>query len=252
MSFNYRDIYSQLSVTNQPQANINLGSLDFKKSSPTDEKSFVASLENSHHHHCELEHGQNSFSNLKHHTSSHTNRLKRFLLSAIFSLVALCSLLALSCVELHGLPPWEVEGADLMGRALDVETRNSTLVTQKINNSMANSQLIPIIHDLLIYNLIIYAISIAYLSLIIIGMISLVLLIIILLTACIYPGQLSVEDNYSIDSCSFLNKVAFLNPWCCPCFVWDFLCCCQGLGMALHFFMTYFDGTNYNFFFLLE
>ena len=200
MSFNYRDIHSQLSVTNQPQPSINLGSLDFKKSIPIDEKSLVTSLENSHHHLCELEDGQISFS--KHRTSNNI-RLKRFLLSAIFSLVVLGGLLALSCVEWHGLPLWEVRGADLMGRALHADTGNLTgTPIEKIKNFISHSQLIPLIHDLHIHNLIIYAISIAYLILIIIG-IPVVLLIAILVTGCCSSGQLSEENNYSIRLCSF-------------------------------------------------
>jgi hypothetical protein len=112
--FNHR----QLSVNNQPQANLDLGSLHFKQSIPVHEKSLDASLENSHHHH-HCEHDQTSFSE---HRSCHNIRLRRFLLPAIFALVALGGLLAWSCVNWHGMPVW---GVELMGRALGDDNSNS-------------------------------------------------------------------------------------------------------------------------------
>ena len=136
--FNYHDIHSQLSVTDQPQANLNLGSLNFKQSIPVHEKSLDASLENSHHRHCE--HDQTSFSE---HHSCHNIRLKWFLLPAIFALVALGGLLAWSCVSWYGFPAW---GVDLMGRALG-DANSTSSESPFIRNKR---QLAPLAHDLLI------------------------------------------------------------------------------------------------------
>lgn len=116
MSFKYCEIQS---VTNQPQANPNLGSLDLNQ--PIHEKSLDASLENSHHH---CEHDQTPFSE---HHSCHNIRLRRFLFPAILALVALGGFLAWSC--LNGMPGW---GVDLMGRALgdDTSTSNESAFTK--------------------------------------------------------------------------------------------------------------------------
>ena len=114
-SFNYRDISSQLAVTNQPQAKLDLGSLDFKQLIPFHEKSRQASLDNSHHEqnrHCE--HGQPSFSG---HHNCHNFRLKHLLVPAILALVALGGLLAWSCVNGHGLSNWGLD--NLLRRAFD-------------------------------------------------------------------------------------------------------------------------------------
>ena len=129
---------TQLPVTNQPQANLNLRSLDFKQSIPVHEKSLDASLENSYHYRCE--HGQTSFSE---HHSCHSIRLRRFLLPAIFALVALGGLLAWSYVYWHGLPTW---GVDLMGRALDSTSTGSPFQAFLQNKC----QLAPLTLDLLI------------------------------------------------------------------------------------------------------
>ena len=116
---------TQLPVTNQPQANLNLRSLDFKQSIPVHEKSLDASLENGHHdHHHDCEHGRTS----EHHHSCHNIRLRRFLLPAIFALVALGGLLAWSCVNWPGLPSW---GVDLMGRAVDDSTSSQSPFVSK-------------------------------------------------------------------------------------------------------------------------
>ena len=107
------------SVTNQPQANLILGSQDLNQS--IHEKALLdASLENSHNHHCE--HDQTSFSE---HHSCHNIRLRRFLLPAIFALVAFGGLLAWSCF--NGMPTW---GVELMGRALDDTTSNESTFTK--------------------------------------------------------------------------------------------------------------------------
>jgi hypothetical protein len=149
MSFftgDYRDIHtgSQLFVTNQPQANLNLGSLDFKQSIPIHEKGLDALLEDGHHYHCE--HGQtSSFS--EHHHNCHNIRV---LLPTIFALVALGGILAWNFVNWHGLPAREV---DLMGRALGNRSESALI-------SDNQSQLASLTHDLLIYDLIISAISI--------------------------------------------------------------------------------------------
>ena len=120
MSFNCSGIHSQPSVTNQPQANLNLASLNFNQSIPVHEKKSLddASLENSHHHHHHhCEHDQTS----EHHRC-HNIRLRRFLLPAILVLVALGGLLAWGCVNWHSLPAW---GVDLMGRALGDDNSTS-------------------------------------------------------------------------------------------------------------------------------
>jgi hypothetical protein len=101
-------------VTIQPQANLDLATVDLK-SIPIHEKSLDASLEDGHHH---CEHGQTSSSE---HPSCHNTRLRRFLLPAILAFVALGSLLAWNCVYgmPNGIPAW---GVDLMGRALDSQS----------------------------------------------------------------------------------------------------------------------------------
>jgi hypothetical protein len=183
-----RDIHSQLSVTRaiQPEANLDLGSQDFKEPIPVTvhEKSLEASIENGHHHHhCEYGHLERSESFSEHH-SSHNNsniQLRRFLLPAIFVtvFVALGGLLAWSCVMVNAMPAWEF---NLMGRALASDDNlNSTF---KLNNKWDTpnnkwntpyegtgpvqvvshgdedtGQLVPLTHDLLNSNLIISAIT---------------------------------------------------------------------------------------------
>lgn len=144
MSFtgNCRDIHSQLFVTNQPQANLNLGSLDFKQSIPIHEKSLDALLEDSYHHHCE--HGQ--ISSFSEHHNCHNILLRRVLLPAIFALVALGGMLAWSFVNWHGFPAWEV---DLMGRTLGKRSASTWF------DSNLHRQLAPLTR--LIYDLIIFA-----------------------------------------------------------------------------------------------
>lgn len=121
MSFYDHPDSQQHSVTNQPQANLDLGSLDFKE---LNEKNLDASLENGHPHHCRCEHGQNSFSG---HRSGRNIRLRRFLLPAIFVLVVLGGFLAWSCV--NGVPAW---GAELMRRDIsDSDDPNNTFIHHK-------------------------------------------------------------------------------------------------------------------------
>ena len=111
------------SVTNQPQAILDLESLDFKQSIPVHEKG-PASLENdSDDHHCE--HGQTSFSE---HKRCHNSRLRRFLLPTISVLVlALLGFLAWNCVHGMPVPGW---GVNLMGRATD-NSNQSAFVHKK-------------------------------------------------------------------------------------------------------------------------
>jgi hypothetical protein len=107
------DIHSQLSDTTiQPQANLDLGSLEFHHSNPDRKKGLYASLDNSHHyrdlpsHDCER--GQTSLD----HSDCHKNwniRLRWYLLPTIFILVTLGGSLAWSCHR----AAWEV---DLMRR----------------------------------------------------------------------------------------------------------------------------------------
>jgi hypothetical protein len=118
--FNHRDISSQLAVTNQPPANLDLGSLDFKQSIPFHEKSLEASLDNGHEQHCHCEHGQPS--SLGHH-ACHNIRLRQLLLPAVLVLVALGGLLAWSCVSGHGVSDWGFD--NLVGRALGDDTSSS-------------------------------------------------------------------------------------------------------------------------------
>jgi len=126
---NYRDIPSQLAVTNQPQANLDLGSLDIKQSIPFHEKSRQASLDDSHyeqHRHCE--HGPPSSSG---HHSCHNSRLKHLLLPALLALVALGGLLAWSCVNRHGLSgDWGLNS--LVGRAFNDTSSGSIFTRNKL------------------------------------------------------------------------------------------------------------------------
>jgi hypothetical protein len=114
------DIHSQISYTIQPQANLNLGSLEFHQSNPYREKSLYASLDNSHHYyrdlpsHCERGRLETSLD----HSDCHKNwniRLRGYILvPTIFVLV----------VTLGGLLAWRCHRAawkvDLMRR--DVRT----------------------------------------------------------------------------------------------------------------------------------
>jgi hypothetical protein len=121
------DIHSQLSDTIQPQANLDLGSLEFHQSNPDREKSLYASLDNSHHYrdlpsHCER--GQTSLS----HSDCHKNRkirLRRHFLPTIFVLVTLGGLLAWRCHR----AAWKV---DLMRR--DRVDRQFALLTHVLFN----------------------------------------------------------------------------------------------------------------------
>lgn len=108
----HRDISSQPAVTNQPQANLDLGFLDLKQSIPFHEKSLETSLDNGHEQHCYCEHGQPS--SLGHH-ACHNIRLRQLLLPAVLVLVALGSLLAWSCVSEYGVSDWGFD--NLVGRA---------------------------------------------------------------------------------------------------------------------------------------
>ena len=105
--------FNHQSVTIQPQANLDLGSLDFKQPIP-DEK-----LEKSHYQHHDCDHCQTSSSE---HHRCHNIRLRRFLLPAIFAFVALVIFLAWSCPN-GKMPAW---GIDLMGRAVLDSTTDST------------------------------------------------------------------------------------------------------------------------------
>ena len=146
MSFtsNYPDIHSQLSVTNEPQAHLNLGSLDFEQliSIHDSEKGLENNI--SHHHH-DCEHGQAS--SCSEHHSYHNNRPIRFLLAAIFALVALGGLLAWSCVNWHSLPVqvWDYE-VDLIGRTF------SDPPNEKWYKSTWFCQLVPLTHKLVLIN----------------------------------------------------------------------------------------------------
>ena len=114
MSFFYcRGIHGQgqPSITNQSQANRNLGSLDFNQPIPVHwgKKSLVAENSQPEGHHRQCEHGQTSFSERCHKIRF---KLRRFVLPAIFVIVALGGLLAWGFVN-NGTPAL---GADLMRR----------------------------------------------------------------------------------------------------------------------------------------
>ena len=137
-SYRESDIHSQLFVTNQPQANLNLGSPNFKQSIPIHEKGLDrvdATLEDSYHQHCE--HGQTS--SFSEHHNGHNIRLRRVLLPAIFALVALGGMLAWSFVNWHRLPAWKVH---LMGRALAKRSASTWF------NDVTHGQSAPLTHDL--------------------------------------------------------------------------------------------------------
>ena len=133
---------SSHSVTNQPQPILDLESLDFKQSIPVHEKC-PTSLENEdhHHHHHHCEHGQTSFSE---HDRCHNSRLRRFMIPAIFLVVALFGLLAWNCV--HGMPAWGV--TNLMGR----DTTNQSAFVHKKRKFLGTTLYIYIQFESLISN----------------------------------------------------------------------------------------------------
>lgn len=193
--FNYRDI--QLPIADQPQA------------IPVLEKTFDASLENNYDYHHDCEHGQTLFS--EHHNSHNSIRLRRFLLPAIFALVALGSLLAWSCANWYDWGPW---GGDLIGRTLqDGDNKNSTPDTDSTDKLsvlefLSHSQLAPLTHDLLVYNLIISAISIVWMILVL-AVVLVFALTIFFVTGCCCPSQVSMEIYYLTQPthAHFLNRI---------------------------------------------
>lgn len=110
----------RVSVTSQPQANVDLGSLDFKQpifAFPFHEKS----LENDHN--CQNHHCEHTSQRSEQHNRCHNIRLRQLFLPAIIALLALGGLAAWCCVNWHGWSTWEVDS--LVRRAV-TDTTTST------------------------------------------------------------------------------------------------------------------------------
>jgi len=226
----------QISVTIQPQASVDLGSLDFKQpisASPLPNKC----LEDHHEqHHCEhhpsSEHHPNHHH--QHHNNCHNNRLRQLFLPALIILLALGGLLAWSCVSWHG---WSTYGIDTLVRRAATDTASTgtgnTFVHKKRQFISFSCLIISYSFPRGGWGLLVYLIVIF------VGLFVVLILGIMLSAWCCKsefpfhtpqtpPPQPQLNSNF------FFFSGSFENPLCCPCY----LCaCCGGLGMILLFIL---------------
>ena len=128
---------ARVSVTNQPQANVEL---DFKQqsmmsTSPINEKIFEDSLENDQYHeeldHHDCQHHHHRQASSSEHNSCHNNRLRQFLLPAMIALFVLGGILVWGCVH-SSINNWNWGVDDLVRRAITDTTGNgSTFIHNK-------------------------------------------------------------------------------------------------------------------------